>query len=154
MMWLGRADTGWNVLPPHPTAGLRGDSDRELCSAGVLAFAMHASEALGRLRAVDDLIALLVGRGDTLNLPALLAVMGEADVRAPGDLADEVEQREIRLDLAPVRVAVDDELSPHDVPSERTPLIGASVPSGQAPVARSQLILSARGTSAATTVRR
>jgi hypothetical protein len=36
LMWLGRADCGWNLLPPDPQSGLQVDADRELGNAVLL----------------------------------------------------------------------------------------------------------------------
>ena len=36
MMWLGRADTGWNVLPPDRQSGIVSDTPREVRNAVLL----------------------------------------------------------------------------------------------------------------------
>ncbi|MFT7626008.1 MAG: hypothetical protein ACI9WU_005201, partial [Myxococcota bacterium] len=63
MMWLGRADTGFNVLP---SPGI--DADRERAAAAVLTHALRASKGMGRLKSLSEIIDFMVGSGDDLSL--------------------------------------------------------------------------------------
>jgi len=88
MMWLGRADLGFQL-----------DKPRQLRAAGLLAFALDQSRAddiLGDITAVIDLFA---GKGDDLDLPKLLKVMQEAGVKRPADLADDARLAEVAESL-------------------------------------------------------
>ncbi|TNF37947.1 MAG: DUF3160 domain-containing protein [Deltaproteobacteria bacterium] len=77
MMWLGRADLGFQL-----------DKPRQLRAAGLLALALEqsgADDALGQITAVIDLFA--GGSGD-LDLPKLLSVMRAEGIKGAADLAD------------------------------------------------------------------
>ena len=88
LMWLGRADCGWNVLPPHPQTGIQSDSDRELRDAVLLVDLLQASKQLDRLRALDLVTELFIGRSDNLRPMDLRKLMDEAKIRSLGDLND------------------------------------------------------------------
>ncbi len=79
MMWLGRPDCGWNILPKdtNQAAGLSAkiDADRELRDSVLMAELVRDSKGLERLQAVDEVMNYLVGRCDNLTVPALLDVM-------------------------------------------------------------------------------
>jgi hypothetical protein len=72
MMWLGRADCGWNVLPSAHIPCLSFDSDRELRNAALMTGLLQDTGGLRRLAAIDSTLDYLVGPGDELG-PATLA---------------------------------------------------------------------------------
>lgn len=88
MMWLGRADTGWNVLPVQSQTGFVSDDRRELRNAVLFVELLRETGGLERLRAIDRVIAYLVGSSDTLNLFRLGELMDEANIKSVGDLAE------------------------------------------------------------------
>lgn len=67
MMWLGRADTGWNVLPVDPQSGLVSDSSRELRNCVLLTQLLKSSGANVRLDRMDAILDFLVGASDNLT---------------------------------------------------------------------------------------
>jgi hypothetical protein len=81
MMWLGRADCGWNVLPTDGTPGVRADSDRELRDAILFCELLRETDGLKALKALDDIIGFMVGRSDNLTVFALLDIMAAADAK-------------------------------------------------------------------------
>jgi hypothetical protein len=78
MMWLGRVDCGWNVLPTEASRGVKADSDRELTNAIVFCEALKASGGLKALKSLDDIIGFMVGRSDNLTVFALLDICEKA----------------------------------------------------------------------------
>jgi hypothetical protein len=87
MIWMGRADCGWNVLPSR-TPGVAGDSDRELRDAALLSQLIASSGGLGRLRAIDNLLTLLVGHSDNLGVFSLADLLKRCEIKEGGGLAD------------------------------------------------------------------
>jgi len=75
LMWLGRVDCGWNVLPPVDRVGLRVDSDRELRDAVLFCELLRDAQGLKALKSVDDIIGFMVGRSDNLTVFALLKLI-------------------------------------------------------------------------------
>jgi hypothetical protein len=67
MMWLGRADTGWNVLPPEAGSGIVSDVPRELRNAVVLTQLLRSTGTMGRLRQMSDVLDFMVGENDSLT---------------------------------------------------------------------------------------
>ena len=93
MMWLGRVDCGWNVLPtvgwgePHAgspqvpppgTPGVKADSDRELRDAILFCELLRETRQVQSLKALDDILGFLVGRSDNLSVFMLLDIMKKA----------------------------------------------------------------------------
>ncbi len=72
MMWLGRVDCGWNVLPPVDTKGMRVDSDRELRASVTFCEALKASGGVKALKSMDEIIGFMVGRSDNLTVFLML----------------------------------------------------------------------------------
>jgi hypothetical protein len=68
MMWLGRADSGWYVLPPDPTSGIVCDSRRELRDAVLLTRLLMSTGTIDTLQQVSALIDYMVGRSDSLSV--------------------------------------------------------------------------------------
>ena len=81
MMWLGRADTGWNVLPTDKSPGVDSDDERELRDAALLVQLLRQTGNLDRLRAIDRVIAYMVGGNDSLNVFRLKELMDETGIR-------------------------------------------------------------------------
>lgn len=89
MMWLSRADTGWNVLPVDSSTGFVCDDRRELANAVLFVELLRTTGGLERLRDVDRLISLLVGSSDSLSAFGLADLMDDAGIRSIRDLAGE-----------------------------------------------------------------
>jgi hypothetical protein len=100
MMWLGRADCGWNVLPPAPGSGVQVDADRELRDAILLVEVLQAGEGLKRLRALDDIINFMVGRSDNLTVFGLRDLLAETGLRTLSEAAEPQAFDRIKKSLA------------------------------------------------------
>ena len=81
MMWLGRVDCGWNVLPTDGTPGVKADSDRELRNAILFCELLTQTKHVKSLKALDDVIGFMVGRSDNLTVFTLLDIMKAADAQ-------------------------------------------------------------------------
>jgi hypothetical protein len=68
------------VLPTEKSRGVVSDSDRELRNAALLVEVMRHTGGLKRLKAVEDIIAFLVGRSDNLSAFALNDILTEAKI--------------------------------------------------------------------------
>ncbi|MBT9557717.1 MAG: DUF3160 domain-containing protein [Myxococcales bacterium] len=75
MMWLGRADTGFEA-----------DDVRQLRAASVLTRVMDESGASKRMGVVRNVVELMVGRADNLGPDALLPVLRDQKLLAAGAL--------------------------------------------------------------------
>ncbi len=89
LMWLGRVDCGWNVLPTNPAHGITGDSNRELRDAILLSELIQATGSVPRLRAMDDVINFMVGRSDNLSVFQLLKLLKDHKIATLADAADD-----------------------------------------------------------------
>lgn len=87
MMWLGRADTGWNLLPPDPASGIRCDAAREAGDAMLLAQLMNTSGGARRLQQMSDILDFLIGEGDCLTLAQMTELLGRQGLLDAGNLA-------------------------------------------------------------------
>ncbi len=67
MMWLGRADTGWNVLPPDRQSGIESDSPRELRNAVLMTQLLESTGAIEQLQNMNHIVEFLVGKSDNLT---------------------------------------------------------------------------------------
>ncbi len=81
MMWMGRVDCGWNVLPTDGTPGVKADSDRELRDAILFCELLRETNSLKALKSLDDIIGFMIGRSDNLTVFTLLDVMAAADAK-------------------------------------------------------------------------
>jgi hypothetical protein len=77
MMWLGRPDTGWNVLPTYMSPGVDSDDRRELRDAVLLVQLLRQTDNRDRLQSIDRVIAYMVGSSDSLNVFQLEELMDE-----------------------------------------------------------------------------
>ncbi len=77
MMWIGRADTAFNILPPNPQSGLSVDSDRELKDAALIAQLIARSGGEKALASIDRTIAFLVGESDNLKVEGMRKLLGD-----------------------------------------------------------------------------
>ena len=75
MMWLGRADCGWNI-----------NSDRELGNAVLLVELLTKTNSIKRLQTLDELINFMVGRSDNLHIFDLLKIMQDRQLTTLGDI--------------------------------------------------------------------
>jgi Protein of unknown function (DUF3160) len=87
LMWLGRVDCGWNVLPTDGTPGVHSDSDRELRDAVLMVELLQATDSMKPLKALDDIIAFMIGRSDNLTVFALRDLLNQAKVEKLADVA-------------------------------------------------------------------
>ncbi len=87
-MWLGRADTGWNVLSTDMVPGLDSDDRRELRDAVLLLQLVRRTGNWERLQAIDHVLAFLVGNSDSLNVFRLEPLLDAAGIHQVGDLVD------------------------------------------------------------------
>ena len=87
MMWLGRADTGWNVLPVDPQSGLKVDSARELRNGVLLTQLLEASDAKVRLEQMDEMLDFFVGESDNLTPAQTADLLERQGVAELSDLA-------------------------------------------------------------------
>lgn len=87
LMWLGRADCGWNVLPTGGTPGVESDADRELRDAVLFVELLRKTAGLKRLKVIDDAIGFLVGKPDGLTVFALDGLMTKGKVAGLADVA-------------------------------------------------------------------
>jgi hypothetical protein len=87
MMWLGRADTGWNVLPPDRQSGIVGDTPREVRNAALLTQLLQTTGAIKPLRNINHVIELMVGRSDCLTPFQTLELLREQAIESVGELA-------------------------------------------------------------------
>jgi hypothetical protein len=76
MMWLGRADIGWNLEVPKPPDA---ETTRELRGAAVLALLAQSAGQLPTLQAMGSIVDLLVGPPDSLTLPQIVKSMEGLD---------------------------------------------------------------------------
>ena len=88
MMWLGRVDCGWNVLPTDGTPGVKADSDRELRDAILFCELLRETDGLKGLKSLDDIIGFMVGRSDNLTVFTLLKIMDAAEAKTLSDALD------------------------------------------------------------------
>jgi hypothetical protein len=131
MMWLGRADCGWNVLSKESTPGrdpsLRIDTDRELRDAVLLAELLRESNGLGPLKSMDDVIQFLIGRSDNVTVFALLDWMRDRKVEtlaAAGDDTALARLRDVIRDHASARQLIRSEV----IPATNDPYTKAPLP--------------------------
>lgn len=107
MMWLGRADTGWFLLP---LKSLDIDAERERRNAAVMTYVMDKSGQLSRLGKISKVLDFLVGRSDNLSLEAMRDVFPRIGLQRLEDLdtsgvAKNLEQsvRDLRLGKQSIR---------------------------------------------------
>jgi hypothetical protein len=99
MMWLGRVDCGWNVLPPVDTKAVKADSDRELRDAILFCELLAATGGAKTLKGMDDVIGFMVGRSDNLTVFMLQDVMSAAGVRTLADARDAAKFKKVKDEL-------------------------------------------------------
>ncbi len=87
MMWLGRADTGWNVLPPDRQSGIVSDSPRELRDAALLTDVLQSSGGIERLRQISQILDFMVGESDNLTVFQTADLLQQQKIAGIGDLA-------------------------------------------------------------------
>jgi hypothetical protein len=86
MMWLGRADTGWNVLPPDRQSGIASDAGRELRDAVLLTELLQSTGGMQELAQMDSILDFMVGESDNLTAPQLHELAAKQKVSGPADL--------------------------------------------------------------------
>lgn len=86
MMWLGRADTGWNVLPPDPQSIIVADSERELRNTVLLTELLQTTGNLERLRRMSDILDFFIGQSDNLTAFQVRDLMKERGITSARQL--------------------------------------------------------------------
>jgi Protein of unknown function (DUF3160) len=86
MMWLGRVDVGFK-LAAGPLEFGKGDADRELRDAALLAWTVRNARQVEPLAGVDRAVGFLVGLSDNLTVADMIAAMERAGVRRVSDLS-------------------------------------------------------------------
>lgn len=99
MMWLGRVDCGWNVLPPVDTKAVKADSDRELRDAVLFCELLNATGGTKSLKSIDDIIGFMVGRSDNLTVFMLNDVMAAAGVKTLSDAGDAAKFKKVKDEI-------------------------------------------------------
>ena len=99
MMWLGRADCGWNVLPTDASRGVKVDSDRELRNAILFCELLKDTNGLKPLKSLDEIIGFMVGKSDNLTVFTLLDVMAGAKVKGLADALDAKSLEKVKDEL-------------------------------------------------------
>jgi hypothetical protein len=87
MMWLGRADTGWNVLPLLAGSGIVSDVPRELRNAVVLTQLLQSTGTMGRLRQMSDVLDFMVGENDSLTPFQMGDLLAKREITSASELA-------------------------------------------------------------------
>jgi hypothetical protein len=88
MMWLGRADLGFNLRPADPVSGLKADPDRERRAAMLTVLMLEKSGELARLAAVSHIIDFMIGRSDNVSIDHVKEALAKAGIDDAGDLDD------------------------------------------------------------------
>ncbi|MCI0704766.1 MAG: DUF3160 domain-containing protein, partial [Planctomycetia bacterium] len=99
MMWLGRVDCGWNVLPTGGTPGVKADSDRELRDSILFCELLRQTDGLKGLKALDDIIGFMVGRSDNLTVFILLKIMDDTGAKTLSDALDAKKLEKVKDEL-------------------------------------------------------
>ncbi|MBA4063699.1 MAG: hypothetical protein C0501_08300 [Isosphaera sp.] len=99
MMWLGRVDCGWHVLPPVDTKAVKADSDRELRDAILFCELLAATDGTKALKSMDDVIGFMVGRSDNLSVFMLRDVAAAAGVKTLDDARDAAKFKKVKDEL-------------------------------------------------------
>lgn len=86
MIWLGRPDTGWNLLPPDPQSGIVSDTPRELRNAVILTKLLESTKSVEGLRQMNQILAFMVGESDNLSVFQMIELLGRQQVDSAGDL--------------------------------------------------------------------
>jgi hypothetical protein len=86
MMWLGRADTGWNILPPDRQSGIVSDTPRELRNAIVLTRLLESTGGIERLKQMRTILDFMVGESDNLGAFQMIELLRQQNVDDTGDL--------------------------------------------------------------------
>ena len=94
MMWLGRADCGWSIIPGKPGDLLQ--ADRELRDAILLTETLVDTKSMEQLKAVDDIITFMVGKSDNLSPFNLVVVLGENNIKNLGDVEKDQDLKRVR----------------------------------------------------------
>lgn len=88
MMWLGRADTGFNVLPPDPAAGNIVDSDRELRAAIAVTMLLKQTGGDAALASMDHVLGFMVGKSDNLSIFGMQKLVDDLELNSIAEALD------------------------------------------------------------------
>ncbi len=93
MMWLGRPDCGWNILPAHPESGIHNQDARERRDAVLLVDLLTAGGQMPRLRVFDRMLETLAGYSDNLRPGDLRKMLGDGKVSSLADFTPQADAR-------------------------------------------------------------
>jgi Protein of unknown function (DUF3160) len=110
MMWLGRADIGWNLSQPAENSGLVSNAARERTNAAMFSYILEKTGQMPRLTAMSKIIDFLVGKGDSLSVDTLQPVIQQLQVKrladfGNADVAQRLESAVKQLGLGQQRIA-------------------------------------------------
>ncbi|HRI64902.1 MAG TPA: DUF3160 domain-containing protein [Polyangium sp.] len=88
MMWLGRSDTGWFLLPVDPQSGLQIDVPRERRNAAMMSYLMDKSGHVPRLETMSKVIDFLVGPNDSLTIDTMRTLFPRVQLQSLSDLVN------------------------------------------------------------------
>jgi hypothetical protein len=89
MMWLGRADTGFNVLPPDKRSMIDSNSRRELRDAVLLTELLNSNGTIKYLEQMNRIIEFIVGGSDNLTPFAFAKLLEEQKIKSLTDITGE-----------------------------------------------------------------
>jgi hypothetical protein len=87
MMWLGRADTAFDILPPDRESGIVSDSPRELRDAVLVTNLLQSTGTIERLKQINGILELMVGESDNLTVPQMLELLAKQNISNISDLS-------------------------------------------------------------------
>lgn len=88
MMWLGRADCGWDVSQTASASGSVTEDVRELQGTAILVQLLSSSGCLQVWQRTEDLLSFMVGKPDNLGVTDVLQALEESEIEATEDLLD------------------------------------------------------------------
>ncbi len=94
MMWLGRADCGWNIMPQKPAGSLQ--ADRELRDAILLTSTLVDTKSMEQLKAIDDIITFMVGESDNLSPFTMVEVIKENNINNLSNVERDQDLKRVR----------------------------------------------------------
>jgi hypothetical protein len=99
MMWLGRADLGWNLRAVDPASGLRSTPTRELRDAALFVMLLDQSGRFEELESVGQIIDFMVGRSDNVSVANVRDALVKAGLHTPAELAGDEAIKRLAAEL-------------------------------------------------------
>ena len=82
MMWLGRADCGFNVTPPRVPSSVITDSKRAVQTTAILALLIEKSGTKKEIESIKKDISVLLGEEDGLSLNMVFDCLQDCEVKS------------------------------------------------------------------------